>query len=140
MFPMKIDNDRKKKEALHRMMMLDLFDVAIMQFAENEAINISEPPLGILYWPEEKECEEIKQWEQEHNAMVYHVIRSFTNIGTLDAYLYVSDYEEDWARERELLKRGRSNAYVVNRKTPEFSEFGPIAFRLTIGGGLERTA
>ena len=137
---MKIDNKRKKKEALHRMMMLDLFEVAIMQFSEDETINISEPPMGILYWPEEQECEEIKQWEQEHNAMVYHVIRSFTNIGTLDAYLYVSDYEEDWPRERELLKKGYSYAYVVNRETPEFSEFGAITFRLTISGGLERTA
>ena len=54
--------------------------------------------------------------------------------------LYISDYEEDWEEDRELLKQKEALAYVYNYDMPDCSEAGYIQFRYTCGAGLLRTA
>ena len=78
----------------------------------------------------------IHHFEAEQDALVYLIIRSFTRYGTLDAYLFVKDNEEDWEDERQELQEGTALVYVYNQQDPIFSEFGCIGFERTVAGGL----
>ena len=102
-------------------------------------MSYSEPPLGANYWIEENQKEIIKQFEEEYNALVYFVIRSYTEFGTLDSFLYISDHEEEWKSDYEDIIDGYVYAYVYNYDVPEYSEIGSIAVRERFGG-LIRTA
>lgn len=132
--------EEKKTEALGRMMSLGIFPETVKQFEQDDYISISEPPFGAFFWAEGEDLKRIHDFEETHNALVYLVIRSYTNIGKLDTYLYVSDYaDEEWARDREDLKNGETLAYVYNHDAPDCSEFGYIGFKRTIAAGLMRT-
>lgn len=135
---MNISIDNKKAEAIERMRLLKIYEPAIQQFEKENLVGISEPPFGAIYWMGGNELAELKAWEQEHNALVYAVVRSFTNIGQMDSYLFVSDYEDEWECDRAGLKDGEVFAYVLNRSMPDCSEFGTIGVKLSSGAGLLR--
>lgn len=137
---MKISKEKKKAEAVSRMKKIGIFPETIRQFKKDDLVSISEPPFGAFYWAEGKDLETLRAWEEKHNALVYVVIRSFTEIGVLDSYLYVSDFEEEWELDRDDLRRNEAMAYVYNKDEPMFSEYGTIAFERTIAAGLRRTA
>ena len=82
-------------EAVRRMGLMCVHDETIRQFAEEGRISKSEPPFGAFYWVDSKELEEIRSWEAEHGARVYMVVRSYTEYGTMDAYLYVSKHKNE---------------------------------------------
>ena len=136
---MNISIEEKKKEAIKRLKKLRVYEEVIEQFEKEGLINMSEPPFGACYWPTDNELTMIREFEQEHNAVVYHVIRSFMEFGTCDCYLFVSDYEEEWEQEVEYTKRGSAFVYVYNHDEPAFSEFGSVGIKLTPAGGLART-
>lgn len=136
---MKISREEKKIEALGRMKRLGVFSETIKQFEQEDLVSISEPPMGAFFWVENEELEEMRQFEQRHNALVYVIIRSYTTIGKTDSYLYVSDYKDEWQRDRDMLNSNEAFAYVINRDMPDCSEFGSIGIRRTIAGGLART-
>ena len=126
-------------EAVKRMGMLCVHDETIRQFAEEGRISKSEPPFGAFYWVDNKELEEIRSWEAEHGARVYMVVRSYTEYGTMDAYLYVSRHRNEWEADQQLIRSGETIAYVVNRVDPFCSEIGSIGIRPTPAKGLVRT-
>lgn len=133
--------EEKKAEAVSRMRMMDIFDATIRQFEEEDLVNVSEPPFGGLYWVSDIEKARIEEFEEKNNALVYLVVRSYTTIGVMDSYFYVSDYkEEEWDMDREDIENNRALVYVYNQDEPLFSEFGSIMFKLTPAGGLIRTA
>ena len=136
---MNISIDAKRKEAVKRLKKMRIYDEVIAQFEKENLINMSEPPFGACFWPADNELAMIREFEQEHNAVVYHVIRSFMEFGTCDCYLFGSDYEEGWEQEVEYTKRGSAFVYVYNHDEPAFSEFGSIGVELTPAGGLART-
>lgn len=136
---MNISIEEKKKEAIKRLKKLRVYEEVIEQFEKEGLINMSEPTFGACYWPTDNELAMIREFEQEHNAVVYHVIRSFMEFGTCDCYLFVSDYEEEWEQEVEYTKRGSAFVYVYNHDEPAFSEFGSVGIKLTPAGGLART-
>lgn len=136
---MNVSIEEKKTEAISRMKMLGLYPTIIREFGRDFTVNRSDPPFGALYWVEDEELEELHAWEIEHNALVYHVVRSYTTFGTLDAYLYVSDVKEEWDVVHDDLKDGNSLAYVVNHDMPDCSEFGYIGIKTTSAAGLIRT-
>lgn len=136
---MKISREEKKIEALGRMKRLGIFSETIKQFEQEDLVSISEPPVGAFFWVEGEELNEMKQWEQEHNTLVYCIVRAYTSIGKMDAYLYVSDHKDEWADDREMLRNNETIAYVINRDMPDCSEFGSIGIRRTIAAGLART-
>ena len=85
----------------------------------------------------------IAEFERVHDVLVYYVIRSHTELGEMEAYLYVSKYENEWVNDRSDLSENRALAYVANLDHPDCSEFGSIGFEL-IGSendcrGLKRT-
>lgn len=136
---MNISREEKKIEAIERMKKLGVFPETIKQFEQEDLVSISEPPVGAFFWIEGEELEEMKRWEQAHNALVYVIIRSYTSIGKMDSYLYVSDHKDEWQQDRAMLKRNETFAYVINRDMPDCSEFGSIGIRRTIAAGLART-
>lgn len=136
---MKISREEKKIEALGRMKRLGVYSETIKQFEQEDLVSISEPPMGAFFWVENEQLEEMRQFEHRHNALVYVIIRSYTTIGKMDSYLYVSDYKDEWQRDRDMLNSNEAFAYVINRDMPDCSEFGSIGIRRTIAGGLART-
>ena len=136
---MNISIEEKKKEAIKRLKKLRVYGEVIEQFEKEGLINMSEPPFGACYWPSDDELAMIREFEQEHNAVVFHVVRSFMEFGTCDCYLFVSDYKEEWEQDAEDLKQEAALVYVYNHDEPAFSEFGSVGIKLTPAGGLVRT-
>lgn len=135
---MNVSIEMKKAEAVKGMKKLGIFEPTIKQFEKEDLVSISEPPVGAFFWVQGDELEEMREWEKEHNALVYVIVRSYTTLGKMDAYLYVSDHEDEWQEDNEYLKEGEVLAYVINRTMPDCSEFGCIGVKRTIAAGLER--
>lgn len=136
---MNITIEAKKQEAIERMKALGIFPETIRQFERDGYVSISEPPIGAFFWADGEDMKRIRQFEAEFNALVYLVIRSFTTIGKMDSYLYVSDYEDEWESDREDLSTGETVAYVYNHDAPDCSEIGYIGIEKTPAAGLKRT-
>lgn len=135
---MKRTVEKAKKEAIERMKILKLSRNAITDFKDDDRLYKSED-LGFLYWLYDDEEEMVKKFEKEHECVVYHVILSRTNIGTMYSLLYVSLDDEEWEEDRADLQNGQVLAYVVNKAAPECSEIGYIGIKPQ-NGGLVRVA
>lgn len=130
---MKRTVEKAKKEAIERMKILKLSRNAITDFKDDDRLYKSED-LGFLYWLYDDEEEMVKKFEKEHECVVYHVILSRTNIGTMYSLLYVSLDDEEWEEDRADLQNGQVLAYVVNKAAPECSEIRYIGIKPQIGG------
>lgn len=136
---MEISIEEKKKEAVNRMKIMNIFPETIRQFRIDGKVSISEPPYGAFYWIDEKEeLEMIEQFEKTNNALVYLIIRSYTTYGVMDSCFYVSDHAEEWESDRNDLTENTAIAYVINKTMPDCSECGYIGFKPTIAAGLVR--
>lgn len=138
---MKISNEEKKAEAISRMKKLGIFPETIRQFEQESLVSISEPPFGAFYWAEGEDLDRIHQFEERYDGLVYVVIRSFTEYGQMDCYLYVSDHIQEWNEDRDSLDSPGNGvfAYVYNYDDPDLSEFGSIGIEKTPAAGLRRT-
>ena len=134
---MKVSREIKKEEAIKRMKAMNIYSDAIKQFKNADIVMVSEPPLGGLFWLNDEEKEMVSKFEQENNALVYLVVRSFTNLGTMDNIFYVSDYQDEWEMDNADLNENYACVYVINHDMPDCSEFGTIAWK-SIGGGVLR--
>lgn len=134
-----ITREQKKTEAVARMKAIGIFPETIRQFEEDGYISVSEPPVGAFFWADDEDMQRIREFEEEYNALVYLVIRSYTTIGKMDSYLYVSNYDEEWERDRNGLEHNEAMAYIYNHDAPDCSEFGCIGIKRTIAAGLCRT-
>lgn len=132
---MNISRELKKEEALKRMVELDLFEPCIRVFKNKDEIQLSEMTGGLYEFSGETELvKQIKEFEEKYNALVYHVIHTFTEFGELYNFLYVSDHEEEWEMEWEDLQDNYVFSYVWNKTDEWCSEFGTIAVRQKFGG------
>ena len=134
---MNVSREIKKEEAIKRMRAMNIYSDAIKQFKNADIVMVSEPPLGGLFWLNYEEKEMVSKFEQENNALVYLVVRSFTNLGTMDNIFYVSDYQDEWEMDNADLNENYACVYVINHDMPDCSEFGSIAWK-SIGGGVLR--
>ena len=135
---MKVTREMKKEEAIKRMKALKIIDDAIKQFEKDDIVMVSEPPMGGLYWLNDEEKEMVREFEEEYNALVYMVVRSFTNFGKMDSLLFVSDYDEEYEMEMEDIKDGYVMTYTVNYDAPWCSEMGSIVVKPMFGGLLRQ--
>lgn len=136
---MKISREEKLKEALKRMKQLNLHPNVLNELEKENKLNYSDR-FGALYWIEDDVLlEKIKWFEDKYNTLVYHVIKTYTNIGTLYSFLYVSDNEDEWEMDKADLSLNSPYAYVFNYKDSFCSEIGSIEIR-KIFGGLERVS
>ena len=129
--------EKQQQEAIARLEQLNLYPTVLKEFKQG-LINVSEHG-GILYWADEEQQAIIKEFEQEHEAIVYHIILSYTEIGRMLSIMYVSKYEEEWEMDRDDLKQGYPCVYVKNLDDDMLSEFGCIGI-VERFGGLMRTA
>lgn len=134
---MKVSREIKKEEAIKRMRAMHIIPDAIKQFKNDDVVMVSEPPLGGLYWLNDEEKKMVHEFEQENNALVYLVVRSFTNLGIMDNIFYVSDYQDEWFMDNTDIDEHYACVYVINYDMPNCSEFGTIAWK-SIGGGVLR--
>lgn len=133
---MKTNYEEQKQEAITRLQSLKLHPNVLREFKEG-MVNQSES-IGILFWVDEKIKATIDEFEKEHNAIVYHVIFTPTQIGKLYSFFYVSNSKDEWEDDRKELKDGYPIVYVYNMDDDYCSEFGSIGFRAA-NGGLVRT-
>lgn len=137
---MSVSKEIKKEEAIKRMQALDLYKDYIKAFKDKDEIFMSEMTGGVYEFRENTELQaKVKEFEAEHNALVYHVIRTMTVFGELYNFLYVSDYNEEWKMENADIQEGYTLAYVWNKSDEWCSEFGSIGVRGQFGG-IVRTA
>ena len=137
---MNVSMENKKAEAINRMKTLDLFKPYIMAFEKRGKIYLSEPTGGVYEFDADVELvAKVKEFEEENNALVYHVIHSITIFGELYNFLYVSDYKEEWEMDNEDLAEGYAMSYVWNKTDEWCSEFGSIGVKGKFGG-IVRTA
>lgn len=130
----KASQEEMKLEALNRMKMLLLHQNVINEFKEENKLNKSEGPLGILYWLDEEEKCIIKEFEEKWNVLVYHIIKTFTkDMGAIYDLLYITDEKDYWEEERKRLEQG----IVLSHTKSQFSESGDI-FVINVSGGLAR--
>ena len=78
----------------------------------------------------------VKEFETEHNALVYHVIHTYTQFGELYNFLYVSDYPDEYEMDHEDIKNNYVMCYVWNKNDDWCSEFGTIKVKQLFGGLL----
>ena len=133
-----MERNIQKQEAIHRMKMLNLHGNVLREFEQENRLNMSEYG-GFLYWLDSDQQAIVDEFEAEWNALVYHVIHSYTSIGEMLTLLYVSNYPEEWEYDRLDLAEGYPLAYVKNLDDPFLSEIGSVGIECRIGG-LIRTA
>jgi hypothetical protein len=137
---MNVSIEMKKTEAIKRMKTLDLYKPYITLFEKDNQIFLSEMTGGVYEFNDNEELiAKVKAFEEEYNALVYHVIRTMTQFGELYNFLYVSDHQDEWAMDNEDIADGYALAYVWNRTDEWCSEFGSIGVRGKFGG-IVRTA
>ena len=132
---MNVSRELKKSEALKRMTALDLFEPCIRVFNKRDEVQLSEMTGGLYEFSDDAELNaKIKEFEKQYNALVYHVIHTFTQFGELYNFLYVSDYDDEWEMEWEDLQDNYVFSYVWNKTDEWCSEFGTIAVKQKFGG------
>ena len=124
--------EEQMKECLNRLKLSGLCQEVIADFQKGELYKTER--LGILYYLNDREKAVVKDFEEKHNAVVYHTLHTTTEFGELLAILYVGQYQEEWEMDREDIGEGYALAYVYNYDVPYFSEIGSIGVRERFGG------
>ena len=122
-----LTRDQLKTEAQKWMELMKVNPKIINRFIKDDQTMIATPDYGYcILSPTEQE--ELRQMEAKYDIVVYMIIRAYTNIGTLDSFLYVSKYPDEWEMEREDIKSGIVMTYTINREDSLLSDWGSIAF------------
>lgn len=139
----------QKNEAIMRLEILNkrygLMKNVVDDFKKNNLLYYSEQTRlgGILYWctkenGAENFVEKVKEFEEEHNATVYHVIHCHTEFGELLNLMYVSENQEEWEQDKQDLLENYCFVYSYNLYYERCSEFGEVGINV-VNGGLIRT-
>lgn len=132
---MNVTRENKKVEAIKRMKALDLFAPCIKAFEKRNEVQLSEMTGGLYEFSSDAELTaKVKEFEAEYNALVYHVIHTFTQFGELYNFLYVSNYPEEYEMDHEDIKDNYVMCYVWNKDDDLCSEFGTIKVKQLFGG------
>lgn len=132
---MNVSRENKKAEAINRMRALKLFAPCIKAFKDRDEVQLSEMTGGLYEFSREAELTaKVKEFEAECNALVYHVIHTYTEFGELYSFLYVSDHEDEWGMDNDDIKDNYVMCYVWNKDDDWCSESGTIAVRQKFGG------
>lgn len=131
----KVLREKKKEEAIKRMNALGLFKPCIKAFDKYDELQLTEPTGGLYEFNDDEELNaKVKEFEEEYDALVYHVIHTYTQFGELFNFLYVSDYEEEWEIDNADIEDGYVVVYVWNKSDDWMSEIGSIVVRERFGG------
>ena len=134
--------EQQTQVAIKLMETMDLYKPYIKAFKEKGIITLYEDYAGFYIEETEQELlDNIKEFEKEHECLVYAVTHEYAQFGECYDYLIVPKYEEEW---NDLISYSNQTkhvvfAYVVNKDDPWCSEFGDITVN-QFGGGLVRVA
>ena len=128
--------EKQKAEAAVRLELMGIREDVRHKFEEDGIVMLCNN--GQYYPVDDSMGSEIRQFEQEHDATVFLVVRMITKFGVLDTLLFVGKYEEEWPLEHEGIKDGYAMSYTINRNYPECSEMGSICFQVTEDDGIVR--
>lgn len=136
---MKITREIKKQKAIELMQQLDIYKPYIKGYKEYDTICYFENFGGFWAYQEPELDKKIKEFEEQHNCLVYAITHEYLEVGECYDFLYIPDYEEDW---EYLLENYTDNKYIASayvwNKTYEWnSEFGSIGIQ-AFGGGIRR--
>lgn len=127
----KASKEEMLQEGIKRMQLLKLHNNVINDLKNDGLLNKSEGRLGILYWLDEKEQAMVKEYENQRNILVYHVIKTYTlDMGVVYDLLFIIDEKGYWEEERKRLKQG----YVLSHSISQFNESGDILVKNKNGG------
>jgi hypothetical protein len=129
----------QKEVAISAMKALDIFKPYIRKFEKDETITLFEG-FGGYYISEDTEPEllkKIKEFEAEHESIVYAVTHEFFEFGECYSFLIISKYEDEWEDTLRGIQEGYVFAYVWNKDDDYCSEFGDV-FIKSFGGGIAR--
>lgn len=130
----KATREEMKNEAIQRLNTLKVHKNVINDLKNENELNRSDGPLGILFWLNEEEKQFVREFENKYNVFVYHVIKTNTiDYGFIYDLLYITDEKEYWQEERKRLITGLVLSYTKS----QFSESGDIAIK-KINGGIVR--
>lgn len=135
---MNITMENKKQKAIELMKKLDIYEPYIRGFEKDNLVCYFEGFGGFWAYQEPELMNKIKEFEKEHNTLVYAVTHEYTCFGECYDFLYISDFKGDW--NEMLIKQGNTfyaYAYVWNKDDEYCSELGTIALH-SFGGGIER--
>lgn len=124
-----------KQKGVEILQLLNVHNNVIMDYKNNNKLNKSEAPLGLLYWLTEEEQELVDNFEKENpECFVYHVLRTVTaDFGVVYDLLYLTEDDEDLKKAKEDLKEDLLLSYTVT----EFPESGLISIK-NVNGGIVR--
>ena len=129
-----MEREKMVAEAVNRMHRLKMLNNPIREFEKDGILNKSENG-GILYWLDDNEKEIVKSIEEKlGGVLIYHVILSRTNLGTMYSFLFVETDEKEWDTTHENMDNEECIAYVFNKEAPDCSELGYIGIKPSLGG------
>ena len=76
----------------------------------------------------------VKEFEEKHNAYVFHAQLTHTGFGDLLSLLYLSKDPEELALNIRDYQSQQVLSYVINLDDPDLSEFGYIGIAPAMGG------
>ena len=131
-----MNKNLQKNEAVKRIELLKLHKCVEENFLNGELLQSIH---SFLFELEPNIKDKIREWEKTTGNIVYHVIHNSFEFGECLSLLYVSKYEEEWNDDKEILKEGYPIVFVMNLDNDDFSEYGSIGIKESMGG-LLRTA
>ena len=133
--------EKQKEVAIRLMITMDVYKPYIKAFKDEGTICLYEQYGGYYIEEGDELYNKVKDFEKEHNCLVYAVTHEFTSFGECFDYLVVTQYEEEWDELISYSDRTKHVvfAYVNNVDDDWCSEFGDITVN-QFGGGLARVA
>lgn len=134
--------EKQKAEALKRLELLNIKQSVIDAFKEEsvfcfstriEGLNSINVPVML----NELFNNQIKEFEMNHHALVYHAELSNFEFGTCLTLLFVSNDEHQWEQDRIDLSNNEAYCFVINESCLDCSEFGYCGFE-KIDGTIKR--
>ena len=131
--------EKQKEQALKILKQLDIYRPYIKGFKDKGDVCWFENYAGFWAYQDEELMAKIREFEQEHNALVYAVSHDYTSYGECFSLLYISQYEEDWDYTIQHIEQNKYYvaSYVWNKTDDWCSEFGDIAI-ISAFGGIKR--
>jgi hypothetical protein len=132
----------KRQEAIKRMEIIGIDKEYIGLFKDDGVVSVWERQNAVLkavhydleFYSNETLKAKIKEFENQYEALVYMVQKTWTDFGELYAFFYVSNHIDEWENVEFDLKHESDLCYVWNETYEEDSEFGYIAFKKAMGG------
>lgn len=103
-------HEKQIDEAIKRLEALSFSDDVIKEFIDDGIIYISINNRARRI--EEKMLADIREWEEENNLVIYHVIKSQLKGDLTYSLLFVDDVSKSWTEDRKKLKIGRLTVYT----------------------------